>query len=650
MLRIRNVAQVRQLVGEVFSRQQPKDCFSPASQRVQQPRAQQRYIHKHAGTEVTREWRTSSLSVSTKFYRNFTTTSDDDSSSSSSSNTGGFRSQFLSQEANELSPEPSTPLSAPSQDYQDKTMETSTGAAEPTLSASKPVKHVRPRASGGARIASFVPLEVDTKNSSYPKDLPNFASDRIKQPRPRASNPKKFRVSSWRPAVINAPGEGSQTGRAPGWEGSPTRKAQQNGLPPGQQESFPTDNGTPPSNTLTYPLFGGGSASLAEPYGEFPVYDRRLRTGPNRKAKRQYRRHKREARKPKTVAQHLRLNKQWVPLSQWVIIHHTSPVSSLETVLEGINPHLDNAMVEGGGIVNLDAHWDPHRDPRDLPLRHQPSSEEGEAHPPMLDLSEMFPAVKEIEDSTKDDDDEIPGMALEEKLIAYNPEDDIYRWVDEARIILSPYGRPAGWKVKFLNRSIVYAFLNSTRERDLMCAWKVIAAEEWNIQLERKIMPEEMKPHLETSFRKVSANEKIKSIQPLGNNHRFYEELSLDIDSLDWLDDSVVRVENCDERVTEQDLLHVFSRYDLLSPSIVRWVSKSEHQEESLVFFVRCADASWARAAVREKQSHVICGKHIRLIQFPRQLIRSKQQQQVVTRPREEDSEIQQEQQSMMAD
>ena len=392
---------------------------------------------------------------------------------------------------------------------------------------------------------------------------------------------------------------------------------------------------------------------------------------PNRKVKRLLRRQRRQLRRQqqqqqqqqqyqhhpvvKTVGLLLRRRKQWVPHADWVVITNTSPQTSLETVLEGVNDHLDQILLaqleesqqqqqqqqvsstktnNSGGIVDLDAPWDP--DDYRSALMAEGVGDEGHLHLqqmfqnlPTLDLPDMFPAIKFMEETTGDNDDEIPGMALEEKLSAYQPLEDVYRWVDEARVMLSPRGRPAGWKIKFLNRSIIYAFLNSTQERALMCSWRVVAAQEWSPKVERDIMPPELTPKVTVSFDKVSTDEKFSALEPIGNNRSFYDELELDPLRMNWLDDSVVRVENCSEQVSEQDLLHVFSRYDLKSPSVVRWVSGGSDVTRDPIpsFFVRFAGASWARAAVREKQSTIICGKAIRLIQFPRQLIRTKHRQ-----------------------
>ena len=115
---------------------------------------------------------------------------------------------------------------------------------------------------------------------------------------------------------------------------------------------------------------------------------------------------------------------------------------------------------------------------------------------------------------------------------------------------------------------------------------------------------------------------------PIGNNRIFYDD-DLDFITLDWLDDSVVRVENCHDKVCEQDLLHVFSRYDLKAPSVLRWTGDRslDTKKAPSVFLVRFADAAWARAALREKQSYLLYENSIRLVQFPKQLIAGHEKQ-----------------------
>jgi hypothetical protein len=92
--------------------------------------------------------------------------------------------------------------------------------------------------------------------------------------------------------------------------------------------------------------------------------------------------------------------------------------------------------------------------------------------------------------------------------------------------------------------------------------------------------------------------------------------------------DATLRIENCSHDTTTYDLTNMFSRFDLavrLSsslPSIHEW--KGTTPEGRLAppgtFLVHFADASWARAALREKQGMIFKGRQLRLAQYPRQI------------------------------
>lgn len=157
-------------------------------------------------------------------------------------------------------------------------------------------------------------------------------------------------------------------------------------------------------------------------------------------------------------------------------------------------------------------------------------------------------------------------------------EQDVIR---KAHVLLSPFGRPTGWHLKLDNRSLVHALL--THDTDITCAWKPV------------------------KVREISAAEtKI-------NHHH------LDVS------DATVRVENCPPGTTLVQLINLFSRYDLRTSggdSIQKWgVQKLETTNVPDMFLVHFADASWARAAVREQQSCHLRGRELRLSQYPRQIL-----------------------------
>jgi RNA recognition motif-containing protein len=97
-------------------------------------------------------------------------------------------------------------------------------------------------------------------------------------------------------------------------------------------------------------------------------------------------------------------------------------------------------------------------------------------------------------------------------------------------------------------------------------------------------------------------------------------------------DDSVVRIENCPTTINIDDIRHLLSRYELLEvlgrPSIYLWTGKTPDNKRpsDAMYIVKFKDPSWARAAIRENQNLSINGKHIKLIQYPKQLTKNEQE------------------------
>lgn len=157
---------------------------------------------------------------------------------------------------------------------------------------------------------------------------------------------------------------------------------------------------------------------------------------------------------------------------------------------------------------------------------------------------------------------------------------DDYIPVKKAKVVLSPFGRMTGWKLQFENRSIVHALLAYTKELPIMCASKRVRLRE------------------------------------LKDDKRSY--------NYPQVSDATIRVENFPDDATPLKLLNFFSRYDLRQdgPSIVQWAGQtSDGKVPPTTWLVHFADASWARAAIREKQSSILDGRAITLVQYPRQIL-----------------------------
>lgn len=150
-------------------------------------------------------------------------------------------------------------------------------------------------------------------------------------------------------------------------------------------------------------------------------------------------------------------------------------------------------------------------------------------------------------------------------------------WVKSAHLVLSSHGRPIAWRIEFCNRSVAHAFIEHAHEHLFSCAWRPCEVQRWEPPSDETIP---------------------KALE---------------------IDDSVVRVENVGDRTTVDNLRHLFRRYDMTSngPSVQVFNKESRHP----IFLVHFADASWARAAIRELQGVQWEGHYIRLAQYPRQLI-----------------------------
>jgi hypothetical protein len=274
-----------------------------------------------------------------------------------------------------------------------------------------------------------------------------------------------------------------------------------------------------------------------------------------------------------------------LPKSTWVHLEGISPVSSLEAVLNGIQHALD--IEEANGIVDLDATWN-----ETLPI-------------PILSLSSPDPA------ST--DDMRLISEPTSDESITTKP----HKWVQKAKLIISPFARPTGWYLQFANRSIVYALLRHAQERPIRSTWRPVRIKEYkNRMIERNSDPNKM----ENDQDPISYG-----------NFLLNDEIS----------DATLRVENCPYNVSEASMLNFFSRYDLKNAvgihnnkPIQRWFGTTEDGKvcPPTTYLVHFADASWARAALREKQGTYMYKmgqavisiknpKPLHLVQYPRQIL-----------------------------
>jgi hypothetical protein len=230
----------------------------------------------------------------------------------------------------------------------------------------------------------------------------------------------------------------------------------------------------------------------------------------------------------KTCAQHLDPQGMMLPTSDWIHVDGILPNSSLEMVVDTFSKVLVDE--QDIGIVDLDALWNPVEDPA------------------------------------------VPTLAPLDNNVQNN-------WIQAAHLVLSPFGRPTGWYLKFPNRSIVNSIVSHAQLHPLFCAWKPIKVTEYKYRQE-----------------------------PLSPNPT--------------VSDSMIRFENTPRSLSADQLRLMLSRYELATEgnTVVQWKGSVEGKTAPLMFVVRFADASWARAALRDMQSTMVENKNLVLAQYPRQI------------------------------
>ena len=60
-----------------------------------------------------------------------------------------------------------------------------------------------------------------------------------------------------------------------------------------------------------------------------------------------------------TIVRYIRNNNkpEYIPPNEWIVVSSISPVSSLDTVIQGVNQALDRLVMETGGLLDLRAEY-----------------------------------------------------------------------------------------------------------------------------------------------------------------------------------------------------------------------------------------------------------------------------------------------------
>ena len=282
-----------------------------------------------------------------------------------------------------------------------------------------------------------------------------------------------------------------------------------------------------------------------------------------------------------------------LPESDWVQLFGAFPMTSLDEILESVEGTLRKELFDpaanrnnrGGGVVDLDADWNPTEE--DPPLVSEITYCTPDA--PRDDRPE-YALDNDVRGGIPDDgggNDPNPGNSSDDETDDTRVES--FRVV-KAHVVLSPFGRPTGWNLKLASPSMVNALLsvaNNARVRgSIRIGWRFATVKE----------------HVPT---------------PIKMDPR-------DTRTMLVVNDTMVRFENCPSDLTEDFLRHLLSRYELTAkgPTIIKWKGRTDDgKAPPLTYVVRFASAAYARAAIREMQGKLLKGQAIKLIQYPKQLI-----------------------------
>mmetsp|Transcript_91949 Transcript_91949/g.137688 ORF Transcript_91949/g.137688 Transcript_91949/m.137688 type:complete len:270 (+) Transcript_91949:119-928(+) len=180
-------------------------------------------------------------------------------------------------------------------------------------------------------------------------------------------------------------------------------------------------------------------------------------------------------------------------------------------------------------------------------------------------------------------------------------------FIEAAHVVLSPFGRPNGWHIKFPNRSMVHALLTEAETTQIYIGWKLVRISEYHYR----------PPYQQNGKKKAGITRNYKE-KPKDHAHPPHRSMHNDF----IVDDSMIRIENCPSEIKAEYIRYMMSRYDMATEgtTVIRWKGFTPNGDRApSMYIVRFASAAWARAAVRELQSSEINGKQITLVQYPKQ-------------------------------
>ncbi len=338
--------------------------------------------------------------------------------------------------------------------------------------------------------------------------------------------------------------------------------------------------------------------------------------------------------------------------TEWIQVSGIPPLSSLDEILTDIERIINTELQTG--IVDLDA-------AEAMVFDQVEKQKENEEYSGEITVSSPTSAPLPLWDPSNHTYNDNGDMALPDHMVL------------EAHLKLSTLYRQSGWYLRFPNRSCVHAILSHVNEAE-------------RIKNEQKNKLKQIRKKAALSMKKRwQSSDNVEDNSELVDEHEFYTEMDnfswMDYETrplrcgwkevkvrpfdlisdkfyskIDWIDDTVVRVENCPVDSTVDDLRYFLKQYNIVDDiltftdysndgklklnnfrkegvQLVVSGSKNNHRVSTKdidrdttlsttnTFLVKFATAADARCAVREKQSVSFMGLKLRLAQFPCQII-----------------------------
>jgi hypothetical protein len=362
----------------------------------------------------------------------------------------------------------------------------------------------------------------------------------------------------------------------------------------------------------------------------------------------------------------------------WVVVTGTPPLSTLKELLIDVERIMKTELKTG--IVDLDAAE------KALLDQMKQDHERGEGGDVQEGEGESEGGKEGEEEEELLSNEPAPLPLWDPKSYIFNGENGETslpsHMVIEAHMQVSTLYRQSGWYLRFPNRSCVHALLSHVKEADRIKSQYEKKANKLKHLQQKKYRSNQKKKNkmknngLDDDETELQENEAFKieefswmnyDSRPLKCSwkevdvHPFYIKSHAFHSKIDWIDDTVIRVENCPAESTTDDVRYFFRSYGLVDDRLLIHDEFDDIEDDGIhsgssprkrpknavqlaigrnkveekkptdrkftplstnTFLVTFSNASNARAAVRDKQNTELMGRKVMLAQFSSQLIK----------------------------